>query len=113
MMQRIATRVATISASGVLALSSAAGIAAADCHGMHGPYRGRVISPIGLNVRTGPSTHHRIIGTLRAGQVVSITCKVNGQWIAGNPRWYKLSNHRSAWSAARYIANIGPAPRFC
>jgi uncharacterized protein YgiM (DUF1202 family) len=76
-------------------------------------YKGWVVSPIGLLVRSGPSTHHRVIGSLRYGQIVWIECKVHGEWIDGNDRWYKLSNGWWAWSSARYIANIGEAPRWC
>jgi len=86
------------------------------CHDMHkGPYKGKVIARTGLNVRSGPSTHHRVVDVLPSGAVIGIKCKVNGQNIGGNPRWYKLNDHRyvDGFSAARYIANIGPAPKYC
>jgi uncharacterized protein YraI len=86
------------------------------CHDMHkGPYKGKVIARTGLNVRTGPSTHYRVVDTLPSGAVVGIKCKVNGQNVGGNPRWYKLNDGRyvDGFSAARYIANIGPAPKYC
>jgi uncharacterized protein YgiM (DUF1202 family) len=76
-------------------------------------YKGWVVSPIGLLVRSGPSRAHRVIGSLHYGQVVWIECKVHGEWIDGNDRWYKLSNGWWAWASARYIANIGEAPRWC
>lgn len=76
-------------------------------------YKGRVVSPIGLLVRSGPSTGYRVIGSLGYGSIVSIECKVRGEWINGNNRWYKLADGRWAWASARYIANIGPAPRWC
>jgi uncharacterized protein YraI len=76
-------------------------------------YKGRVVSRIGLLVRSGPSQRYRVIGSLRSGQIVWITCKVNGQWINGNPRWYRLAGGGWAWASARYIANIGAAPRWC
>jgi hypothetical protein len=44
---------------------------------------------------------------------VWIQCKVNSQVVDGNPRWYKLAKGMWAWSAARYISNVGPAPRYC
>lgn len=35
-------------------------------------YKGRVLAPKGLNIRTGPGTNYRIVGALTAGQVVDI-----------------------------------------
>ncbi|OEV05814.1 hypothetical protein AN216_02280 [Streptomyces oceani] len=76
-------------------------------------YTGKVIARTGLNVRTGPSQNYRVIDTLEHGEYVQIKCKVNGQWIDGNPRWYKLADGKWAWASARYIKNIGPAPHWC
>lgn len=76
-------------------------------------YWGKVIARTGLKIRSGPSQHHKWVGSLKHGQVVKIRCKVNGQWIDGNPRWYKLFNGNYMWASARYIKNIGPAPHFC
>lgn len=75
-------------------------------------FRGRVIARTGLNVRANPNTSSRILRTLPFGRVINdIVCKVNSQVIDGNPRWYKLKS--GGWVAARYVQNIGPAPRFC
>lgn len=76
-------------------------------------YYGRVIAKTGLLVRNAPNQGGKVVGNLAKGSVVSIECKVNGQWIDGNPRWYKLSNGTYAWASARYIANIGAAPHWC
>ncbi|WP_051939426.1 SH3 domain-containing protein [Phaeacidiphilus oryzae] len=77
------------------------------------PYQGLVISRLGLLVRNGPTTKAQVIGSLRYHQKVGISCKVKGQVVAGNPRWYKLSNGTYAWASARYIANIGQVPPWC
>ncbi|MGG2464521.1 SH3 domain-containing protein [Streptomyces sp. RGM 3693] len=77
----------------------------------HGPYKGRVVARTGAPVRTGPSTHFKVVGELRHGRAVTIVCEVNGQNVRGNPRWYKLRDGRYTWS--RNIANIGPIPRWC
>ena len=76
-------------------------------------YKGEVIARIGLNVRNKP--WGRVIGALPKGEKVKIVCKVNAQpAVDGNPRWYKiLFHHGTGWVAARYVKNIGPAPRFC
>ncbi|WP_329317287.1 SH3 domain-containing protein [Streptomyces sp. NBC_01262] len=76
-------------------------------------YKGRVTARVGLRVRSAPSTHARVLGTLSHGSLVWIQCKVNSQVVDGNPRWYKLAKGMWAWSAARYISNVGPAPRYC
>jgi hypothetical protein len=76
-------------------------------------YKGRVTSPFGLRIRSGPSARARVLGTLPQGALVWIQCKVNSQEVGGNPRWYKLAKGYWVWSPARFIRNIGPAPRFC
>ncbi|MFR9674202.1 SH3 domain-containing protein [Streptomyces sp. TR06-5] len=76
-------------------------------------YWGKVIARTGLKVRSGPSQHHKWVGSLKYGEVIKIRCKVNGQWIDGNPRWYKLYDGNYMWASARYIKNIGAAPHYC
>ncbi|WP_069815503.1 SH3 domain-containing protein [Streptomyces sp. TP-A0874] len=86
-----------------------------DHKGHHKLYKGRVIARIGLNVRNKPTRHHsRVIGSLHKGQIVLIECKVRSRDVVdGNPLWYKLADGKWAWASARYIENIGPAPRWC
>jgi uncharacterized protein YraI len=107
-------KIALTAATGLLTAATAAGQASAAGAAMptDGPYWGKVIARTGLNVRSGPSTHYRVVGSLHNGQVVGIKCKVNGQNIDGNPRWYKLY-YRTGWVAARYVENIGAAPSWC
>lgn len=79
-------------------------------------FTGKVISPATLAERTGPDTGNVQLRRLRHGQQVSIVCKVDGQLIQGNPRWYWIHHSgsgREGWSSARYIDNIGAAPPFC
>ncbi|MDX3074875.1 SH3 domain-containing protein [Streptomyces sp. MI02-7b] len=76
-------------------------------------YQGRVIARIGLRVRSGPGTQFSSVGVLPYNALVSIVCKTNGQDIGGNPRWYRLAQNLYAWSAGRYIANVGASPRVC
>jgi hypothetical protein len=75
-------------------------------------YKGKVVSRIPLDVRAKPTTKSAVRGTLRPGTIISITCKVNGQKVDGNARWYELAGGHG-WVSARYVANIGPAPRWC
>ncbi|GAA1913752.1 SH3 domain-containing protein [Streptantibioticus ferralitis] len=82
-------------------------------HNGHHHFQGRIIAHGGLNVRKQPTTHSHIIGLNPEGSLVTIRCKVNGEWINGNPRWYMLADKTHGWSAARYIRNVGPAPDWC
>ncbi|MGW5940898.1 hypothetical protein ACWIG3_30220 [Streptomyces celluloflavus] len=81
--------------------------------GEHGHFRGRVVARDGLLVRSGPSEHHRVVGHNRYGRIVRIECKVTGEKVRGNRRWYKLADGRYAWSSARFIVNLGEPPHWC
>ncbi|WP_031043301.1 SH3 domain-containing protein [Streptomyces sp. NRRL F-5650] len=77
-----------------------------------GRYRG-VVTAERLALRTSPSRGADVIRYARRGEVVSIHCKTPGSKVRGNPLWYLLTDGTWAWGAARYIDNIGPAPRWC
>ncbi|MFF4351665.1 SH3 domain-containing protein [Streptomyces sp. NPDC001530] len=64
-----------------------------------------------LNVRSGPGTGYRVIGSRPVGHVMAITCKKQGSNVLGNPRWYKLAHHKG-YVSARYVMNLGPV-RWC
>ncbi|MCK7626054.1 SH3 domain-containing protein [Streptomyces sp. RS10V-4] len=98
---------------GVLGTGPAAAAGPPPSTGGHGPYHGRVIAKPGLVLRTGPGTGYRAVGSAPYGTVVTIVCKVNGQNVGGNPRWYKLDARRNTWGSARYISTLGAAPAWC
>ena len=75
-------------------------------------YQG-VVTASTLNLRSAPNRGSQIIRTAHRGEVVSIFCKTPGQSVQGNPLWYLLTDGTWAWGAARYIDNIGAAPRWC
>ncbi|WP_037760083.1 SH3 domain-containing protein [Streptomyces sp. FXJ7.023] len=77
-----------------------------------GRYRG-VVTAGGLALRTSPARGSDVIRYARRGEVVSIYCKTPGDTVKGNPLWYLLTDGTWAWGAARYIDNVGPAPRWC
>ncbi|PPS89381.1 SH3 domain-containing protein [Streptomyces sp. MH60] len=77
-----------------------------------GRYRG-VVTAHRLALRTSPTRGSDVIRYARRGEVVSIYCKTPGDRVQGNPLWYLLTDGTWAWGAARYIDNIGPAPRWC
>ncbi|MFD9461422.1 SH3 domain-containing protein [Streptomyces sp. NPDC060027] len=76
-------------------------------------YRGRISASDGLPLRSAPTRGSQLIRVARHGEIVSIYCKTSGQNVQGNPLWYLLTDGTWAWGAARYIDNIGPAPRWC
>jgi len=111
MVQSKLSKLALGAVTGAVLAGSVAGPAVAAERAM--TYRGRVIANGGLYVRTQPNTNSRVIGWHAQGSIVSIKCKVNGENINGNRLWYLLTDDSYGWSSARYIQNIGPAPRWC
>ncbi|MET8828236.1 SH3 domain-containing protein [Streptomyces sp. NPDC004610] len=81
-------------------------------HESRGHYRGRVTADR-LLLRSAPNRGSRVIRSVHRGEIVSIYCKTSGQRIDGNPLWYLLTDGTWAWGSARYISNIGAAPRWC
>ncbi|MEU5365562.1 SH3 domain-containing protein [Streptomyces sp. NPDC005925] len=75
-------------------------------------YRG-VVTASTLLLRSAPNRNSQIIRYAHRGDIVNIYCKTGGETIDGNPLWYLLPDGTWAWGAARYIDNIGPAPRWC
>lgn len=74
---------------------------------------GKVIAKTSLAERTGPSTELGKAGKgYGEGTIISIDCKLNGSTVDGNPRWYKIKGEKS-WVSARYVENIGEAPKSC
>ncbi|MGW1029589.1 SH3 domain-containing protein [Streptomyces sp. NPDC002577] len=72
--------------------------------------RGRVVTRyLPLNVRSGPGTGYRVIGSVRSGSTVYIQCKKYGSNVRGNHRWYKLAGRKGDVSA-RYVRNLSAIP---
>ncbi|MEH0418552.1 SH3 domain-containing protein [Streptomyces sp. B21-083] len=76
-------------------------------------YKGIVTANGGLRLRSAPNRGSAIIRVVPKGAIVTIFCKVGGENVDGNSLWYLLTDGTWAWGAARYIDNIGAAPRFC
>ncbi|WP_333766754.1 SH3 domain-containing protein [Streptomyces sp. IBSBF 2435] len=70
---------------------------------------GKVVSNLPLTIRSEATTNSAALGSFPPGTVIRIKCKVNGQVVDGNPRWYKLYD-RAGWVAARYVVNLGDVP---
>ncbi|MGW7278707.1 SH3 domain-containing protein [Streptomyces sp. NPDC054844] len=77
-----------------------------------GSYRG-VVTADRLALRTSPTRGGQVIRYAHRGETVRIYCKTPGDKVQGNPLWYLLTDGTWAWGPARYIDNIGPAPRWC
>ncbi|SMQ18877.1 SH3 domain-containing protein [Streptomyces sp. Ag82_O1-12] len=75
-------------------------------------YRG-VVTADTLALRSAPNRGSQIIRYAHRGDEVKIFCKTGGETVQGNPLWYLLTDGTWAWGAARYIDNVGPAPRWC
>ncbi|ANH93408.1 MULTISPECIES: SH3 domain-containing protein [unclassified Streptomyces] len=76
-------------------------------------YRGRVTARGGLALRSRPDRGSQVLRVARQGETVWIYCKTNGANVDGNHLWYLLADGTWAWGSARYIDNVGPAPRWC
>ncbi|MFD4759593.1 SH3 domain-containing protein [Streptomyces sp. NPDC058439] len=83
-----------------------------------GYVQGRVVTRhMPLRIRSGPGTGYRVIGSLRPGSTVHISCKKTvhipckkyGSNVRGNHRWYKLS-HNKGYISARYVRNVSAVP---
>ena len=85
-------------------------LAVAPAQASTATYTGKVTASA-LNVRFAPTSAAPKVGSLVRGATVNIQCKVFGPRVDGNDLWYKLSTGR--WITARYVSNIGAAPRFC
>lgn len=109
------TRLGILAAGTALAALTVNGpaVAADDANNHPHIYKGRVTAKSGLLLRTAPTRGSHVIRSEPYGKVVSIYCKTTGDHVSGNNRWYLLTDGTWAWGAAHYIANIGPAPRWC
>ncbi|MEU2539014.1 SH3 domain-containing protein [Streptomyces iakyrus] len=72
-----------------------------------------VVTADTLALRSAPNRGSRIIRFAHRGDAVKIFCKTGGETVRSNPLWYLLTDGTWAWGAARYIDNVGPAPRWC
>src|SRR5687767_13961936 len=55
-------------------------------------YRVAKTGGIGLNMRSGPGTGFRIVGSLREGAPLDIACQTTGENIRGSVIWDRLAN---------------------
>ena len=103
---------ATLAATATPALAGDDGFGGGGHH--HPPvYKGRVTAKTGLLLRDAPTRGSRVVRVEPYNKVVSIFCKTSGDNVHGNHLWYLLTDGTWAWGSAKYIDNIGKAPRWC
>ncbi len=98
---------AAAAAIAIVGLAATAGTAEAATS-----YKGKITANGGVTVRPAPSTHAGSKGTIAKGKTISIDCKVPGTKVDGNTLWYALSGNKG-WVSARYVSNVGAAPKYC
>lgn len=75
--------------------------------------QGRVVASGGVVARSLPTTASEDFGTYAKGEQVTLLCKLRGSTVDGNSIWYRTPSEGSTWVTARYVENIGAAPRYC
>ncbi|GAA2118220.1 SH3 domain-containing protein [Streptomyces synnematoformans] len=108
------------------ALTATPSLAAADSEGRKAeaapvadaqrayPYRGKVLGNSSVYKRAEPTTRSDILGWVKSGSIVRIQCKVIGQNVLGNNRWYRVPVRGGGhgYMSARYVVNLDQIP-FC
>lgn len=95
-----------VGAAAFVPLTLAAGTSAAEAVTT---YTGK--TTVGVNIRYAPTQLSTKTGSLARGTTIEIDCKEFGPRIDGNNLWYNLT--KGGWVSARYVANVGAAPRYC
>ncbi|MGW0996570.1 SH3 domain-containing protein [Streptomyces sp. NPDC002520] len=76
-------------------------------------YHGVVTAHNGIWLRDRPDRGNTRVRFAAKGETVTIYCKAGSSKVDGNPLWYLLTDGTWGWGSARYIKNVGPAPRWC
>jgi hypothetical protein len=72
--------------------------------------KGKVVSRLPLSIRARATTQSGYLGSFPSGAVIYLHCKVTGQNVDGNNRWYLLGNGHPGYVAARYVSNLSTVP---
>lgn len=97
----------TTSANGTTGSTAAAPAAPAQ---VAAEPKGRVVSRLPLSIRARATTQSGYLGSFPSGAVIYLHCKVTGQNVDGNNRWYLLGNGHPGYVAARYVQNLSTVP---
>ena len=104
--RRTATAAVTILAS----LSAAVAVSPADAATR---YVGQVDANRGLVAHYVPTSAAPRYGSYADGARLRLVCKVRSVSIGGNDLWYLVKGSKRRWVSARYVDNVGSAPRSC
>lgn len=74
---------------------------------------GRVNANLGLIAHYVPTSAAPRYGSYAEGTRLRLVCKVHSVPIGGNDLWYLVRGSHRRWVSARYVDNIGAAPRYC
>ncbi|MFH8342231.1 SH3 domain-containing protein [Streptomyces sp. AM6-12] len=68
------------------------------------PYHTGLVATRGvrLNVRSGPGTGYRVVGSRHSNRLISVSCKTYGSRVHGNHVWYRLPHHHG-YVSAHYV----------
>ncbi|MEV5612311.1 SH3 domain-containing protein [Streptomyces sp. NPDC052225] len=110
---RLGIAVAAVATLAATATPALAADSASGANNNPPVYKGRVTAKSGLLLRDAPTRGSRVIRTEPYHAIVPIFCKTGGDDVGGNNLWYLLTDGTWAWGSAKYIDNIGPAPRWC
>ena len=109
-MLRTRTRTLAVLATTVATLGAGPAVSPADAAT---GYVGRVNAHLGLVGHYVPTSAAPRYGSYADGARLGLVCKVHSVPIGGNDLWYLVRGTKRAWVSARYVDNVGAAPRLC
>lgn len=105
-------RTRSITAFAAVVATLGAGLVAAPANAADGSI-GRVEARGGLVAHYVPAAPAPRYGGYADGTRLHLTCKVRSVSVRGNDLWYLVRGKKGRWVSARYVANVGKAPRLC
>ncbi|MGD9960726.1 hypothetical protein [Nocardioides sp.] len=103
----------TFTALATIAMTLGAGLATSAAADAAPGYVGQVDAAGGLAAHYVPAAAAPRYGGYGDGTRLTLVCKVRSVSIGGNDLWYLVHGSKRRWVSARYVDNVGPAPRFC
>lgn len=76
-------------------------------------YVGKVDARGGLKAHFVPASGTPTIDSFANGSRIRLVCKVRSVEVKGNDLWYRVKARNQKWVSAKYVDNIGRAPRLC
>jgi lipoprotein-anchoring transpeptidase ErfK/SrfK len=85
--------------------------ALADSNAAQASLTGTIVTSAAyVNVRSGPSTQYRVVGSLRKGSTITILESVAGQAVyAGQPTWYRIGDSRYVYGGLVRLTSQTPS----